>query len=106
MSKITVSWTTYAKLSYFEELDFIQLKWTSKEVNAFALLVEFFVENLSKGTIQGKKHQQSNVYSTVISKQTTVFYKTYPKKNSVALLLFWNNKKNPDLLKRKLQKFM
>ena len=55
MSKITVSWTSYAKLSYFEELDFIQLKWTLKEVNAFIRLVDKLIENLSTGVIQGKK---------------------------------------------------
>ena len=28
----TVTWTAYAKTSYYEEIDFIDKKWTTKEV--------------------------------------------------------------------------
>ncbi|WP_298509510.1 hypothetical protein [uncultured Kordia sp.] len=104
MSKITVSWTPYAKHSYFDELDFIKSKWTSKEVNAFVALVNEFIENLSCGIIEGKKYSTNNIHSLVISKQTTLFYRIYPNQNSIALLLFWNNQKNPEVLKKALQR--
>ena len=104
MSKIIVSWTPYAKFSYFDELDFIKSKWTSKEVNAFITLVNEFIENLSHSIIQGRKYSSKNIHSLVISKQTTVFYRMYPDQNSITLLLFWNNQKNPNMLKKTLQR--
>ncbi len=67
MSKIIVSWTSYAKYSYFDELDFIKSKWTLKEVNAFVNLVNECIENLSRGIIEGKKYATDNIHSLVIS---------------------------------------
>jgi len=64
MSKIIVSWTSYAKFSYFDELDFIKSKWTSKEVNAFITLVNEFIENLSCNIIQGKKYSFISNFKT------------------------------------------
>ncbi|AXG68708.1 hypothetical protein KORDIASMS9_00924 [Kordia sp. SMS9] len=60
MSKIIVSWTSYAKYSYFDELDFIKSKWTLKEVNAFVNLVNECIENLSCSIIEGKKYATNN----------------------------------------------
>ncbi|MBC8754195.1 hypothetical protein H2O64_05895 [Kordia sp. YSTF-M3] len=104
MSKIIVSWTPYAKFSYFDELDFIESKWTSKEVNAFIALVNGFIENLSCGIIQGKKYSPKNIHSLVISKQTTVFYRMHPDQDLITLLLFWNNQKDSNMLKKTLQR--
>lgn len=103
MSKRIVFWTTYAKHSYFEELAYIQLKWTSKEVHSFIVLVDEVIENLANGIIQGKNYSNSSIHSIVISKQTTVFYRTNPNQNSIALLLFWNNQKDPVNLQKMLE---
>lgn len=35
---IAVSWTTFAKITYYEEIDFIDKKWTIKEVQDFIFL--------------------------------------------------------------------
>ncbi len=56
---------------------------------------------LSKGNIEGKVYT-NNISSIVISKQTTVFYKKYPLKNTITLLLFWNNQRNPEKLEKVL----
>ncbi|MDB9837169.1 hypothetical protein OAC51_09780 [Flavobacteriaceae bacterium] len=40
---ITVTWMAYAKISYYEEIDFIDKKWTIKEVQDFIFLVEDFI---------------------------------------------------------------
>ncbi len=106
MSKIIVSWTSYAKSSYFDELSFIESKWTLKEVKNFISLVNESIENLSNGIIQGKKYVQQNIHAIVISKQTTIFYRIYPDQNTIALLLFWNNQKNPNTLQKRLKRIM
>ena len=102
---ITIWWTPYARLSYFEEIDFINQKWTINEVQDFILLVQDCIERLSMGIEQGKVYPNNHIYSIVISKQTTVFFRKYPKENSITLLLFWNNQKDPKTLKKMLQKF-
>lgn len=97
-----VTWTRYAKVSYFEEINYIDRKWTSREVEGFILLVEDLIQHLSSGVLQGKGYSNDQVYSVVISKQTTLFFKKYIQENTITLLLFWNNQRNP----RKLEKLL
>lgn len=101
---IEVSWTTLAKLTYYEEIDFINLKWNLQEIEKFVLLVEDFVKRMSTGIVVGKSYPNNNIKSIVISKQTTVFYREYPTKNEISLLLFWNNQKDITALKRVLKR--
>ncbi len=101
---IIIDWSTYAKTSYFEELDFIDFKWNQQEVEKFIDLVDEFVVRLSKGIIEGKTYTNHDISSIVLSEQTTVFFRKYPLKNSITLLLFWNNQRDPKALKRTLQK--
>ncbi|CAA0234354.1 conserved hypothetical protein [Tenacibaculum maritimum] len=100
---VKITWTTLAKLSYYEEIDFINLKWNIQEVEKFVLLVEDFVESMSTGIRIGKIYPNNNIHSIVVSKQTTVFYREYPDKNEISLLLFWNNQKDSKTLKRLLK---
>ena len=101
---IEVSWTTLAKLTYYEEIDFIDLKWNLQEVEKFVLLVEDFVKRMSNGIVVGKPYPNNNVNSILISKQTTVFYRKYLAKDEISLLLFWNNEKDDRTLKRILER--
>ncbi len=59
---------------------------------------------MSTGVLVGKSYPNNNINSIVISKQTTVFYRQYPNKNEISLLLFWNNEKDDKTLKRILSR--
>jgi len=43
------------------------------------------------------------VFSLVISKQTTLYYSFSEKEKTINLILFWNNKQNPKLLDKVLR---
>ena len=72
---IEITWTAYAKHSYYEELNFIDTKWSITELENFVLLVDDFIKSLSIGVVVGKTYPNNNMHSVVISKQTTVGYK-------------------------------
>lgn len=95
-----VIWGEKAKQSYAEELEFIFKKWNTKEVEKFMLLVNDYLEKLKSGIIEGKNSHKTGIKSLVISKQTTLFFDVNKTENSIELLLFWNNKRNPKLLKK------
>ena len=78
---LKITWTPLAKITYFEEIDFIESKWNQYEVEKFIVLVNDFVTRLSTGLAYGKKYPIKNINSIVISKQTTVFFKFYPTRN-------------------------
>ncbi len=98
-----VIWSTEAKLSYYQELDFIYKKWNKKEVEKFIKLIDEFVKNLEIGILQGKNLHNNNLRSFVISKQTTIFFDYHKDKELIELLLFWNNSQNPKELKNMLE---
>ncbi len=95
-------WKSLATESYFNEMNFILLKWNQNEVQKFEDLVYDFLETISKTPTIGKYKSDINCYSLVISKQTTLYYKIIEDKNQIDLLYFWNNTKNPDDLAKLL----
>lgn len=97
-----IEWSKTAKLTYAEELDFIDLKWGVKEVEKFIMLSDNFLDTLSTGTFEGKLIRKGTLKMSVISKQTSVFYKVDKKNNKIVLVSFWNNKRDPKELKKRL----
>ena len=97
----SIDWTFSAINSYEEEIDFIFLKWNHNEVLKFEKLVEIELERLSKNPTLGVLRLE-NIFSLILSKQTTLFYKIKNDDFSIELLLFWNNQKNPSHLNKLL----
>lgn len=96
----TIIWEPNADVSYFEDIDFIFLKWNLKEVQKFQELVFNSIERLALNPTIEIFLKAQNIYSLVVSKQTTLYYKIDSDNLVVYLVLFWNNKKNPqDLMK-------
>ncbi|WP_396137431.1 hypothetical protein [Flavobacterium sp.] len=83
-------------------MDFIFEKWNQKEVDKFGLLVQNCLQSISENPKIAKRESENQLYSFVISKQTTIYFKISEIDFRVDLILFWNNKKNPILLDRYL----
>jgi len=60
------------------------------------------LNSLEKGILIGKVYKAPDIYSQVISKQTTVFYRLR-ETQTIELVFFWNNQQNPDTLKKLLK---
>ena len=75
-----LEWTSNAVNSYFEEIEFIYLKWNEKEVLKFEKLVEKELKRLSSTPSIGKLIYK-NIYSFSISKQQLYFLELKKKLN-------------------------
>lgn len=93
-----IEWLPTAIDTYLEEINFIFLKWNYKEVQKFKLLVNENLVRLSKTPEIGSYSSEYELYSLVISLQTTLFYNFEQSTNIIELNLFWNNLKNPENL--------
>lgn len=98
----SIHWSKLAEITFSEEMDFIFEKWNQKEVDRFGLLVQNCLQSISENPKIGKNESENQVYSFVISKQTTIYFKISEIELRIDLILFWNNKKNPILLDRYL----
>ena len=94
----SIHWSKLAEITFSEEMDFIFQKWNQKEVDRFGLLVQNCLQSISENPKIGKNESENQVYSFVISKQTTIYFKISEIELRIDLILFWNNKKNPILL--------
>jgi plasmid stabilization system protein ParE len=92
----TIEWQPTAKNSYVEVIDFIFLKWNFKEVQKFVTLVDENLKRLSKNPRIGIYKSEYEIYSLVISQQTTLYYNFNSISKIIELNVFWNNSKNPD----------
>lgn len=99
---LKVKWSTLAEITLADEIDFILKKWNLAEANKFVSLVYDYLGRLTKNPEIGIFNSKFNCFSIVISKQTTLFYKILESENTLALVLFWNNKQNPAYLKKML----
>ncbi len=71
-----INWQPLSEITFSEEIYFILRKWNQFEANQFALLVSENLERLSKNATIGIYKIEYNCYSLVISKQTTLYYKS------------------------------
>lgn len=95
-------WQPNSEITYYQEVDFILLKWNFKEVQKFQDLVNENLERLSKNPEIGIFNDKFKMHSLVISKQTTIYYNFNDKTKIIDLYAFWNNSKNPDDLTKLL----
>ena len=100
--KYSFNWDSVALESYIEETEFILLKWNYKEVEKFKNLVEQNLERLSKNPEIGTFNKEFEVFTLVISKQTTLYYSFNNEQKVIEIHIFWNNLKNPEDLNKLL----
>jgi plasmid stabilization system protein ParE len=92
----SIDWTLRAELTCYKEIDFIESKWSLKEVEKFIDLVEDKIQNLSTGILTGKPGNIAGVNILVLSKQTSLAYKVFEEVSRIELLTFWSNKVDPE----------
>jgi plasmid stabilization system protein ParE len=97
-----IEWQPSAENTYFEEIDFIFLKWNFNEVEKFINIVNENLEQLSINPEIGVFKQDVQLFSIVISYQTTLLYDYNLISKKIELIVFWNNSKNPNDLAKLL----
>ena len=96
-----IVWTPKALDSYIANMHYLELAWTAKEVQAFALLVEEKLHLLANQPEIGApvSKTQVDIRKLVLHKRVILVYRTLPNKAEIHLLLFWNTYQNPLQLK-------
>jgi len=97
-----IIWSTRAKQTIENNLTYLKDNWTQKEVNAFVLKSEYYINFISENPITfAVSRKRKNIRSVLIVKQIRLYYKFYPRKNIIVLLSFFNTKQKPSKLKLK-----
>jgi len=92
-----VFWNKLAESDYYQIIDYLLLNWGETSAQNFIDRVEKIESLLESGKVDFEMTNRKNIKRCVLSKQVTLFYKTY-RNNSVELLRFWNNYQNKENL--------
>lgn len=92
-----IFWTPTAKRTYFKVLDHLEKNWTEREVQNFINEVETLLKQIKQhpGMFE-ESRKKRNVRRGFITKQNTLFYRIKPRKKELHLLLFWDNRNDPE----------
>jgi plasmid stabilization system protein ParE len=85
-----VFWNKLAKVDYYKIVDYLIENWGENTAQNFIDEVDKIESILESGEADLEITNRKNIRRCVLSKQVTLFYKTYGK-DSVELLRFWNN---------------
>lgn len=97
-----IIWMPSAKQSIEKNLSYLKNNWTQKEVNNFLAKVEFYLDFIIKNPMAfAVSNKRKNIRSVLIVKQIRLYYKFYSKKNTIALLSFFDTRQKPSKLKLK-----
>lgn len=94
---IGIKWSLKAEQDYWDNIDFLQHRWTIHEVYNFMDKVEEVISLLQKENVNFKPTNYKNTYQVPITKQITLYYHIN-QNNDIELLRFFNNYQNPDKL--------
>ena len=87
--------TPKADISFLKVIDFILFIWNAEIVEDFITLTENLETILSNNPYLGKP-LENNIRETIIHKNTSVFYEVDEKNKIIKILLFKENRQNPE----------
>jgi len=93
-----IVWSPVAKTSYFAILDYLEKNWTTKEIHAFVQRTEDILDVIKTRTSLFQYSKSSDTHRCVLVKQVSLFYRVRPATSRIELLVFWDNRQNPEKL--------
>jgi plasmid stabilization system protein ParE len=89
-----VFWTPDAERTFGNIIDFILVKWTGKEVKKFTAATTKVIKQMAKNPEMFVSSESQQIRKAVITKHNSLYYQV--KKDSIHLLIFWDNRKDPE----------
>jgi plasmid stabilization system protein ParE len=91
---LSIIWTDIAIEDTIQNIEYLEIEWTEREVLNFIKKIDEVLEKLSRGNIKFKPTKYKNIFQVPIVKQITLFYEK--DDDCILLLRFWNNYQNPE----------
>ncbi len=92
-----VSWTHKAIKSFNKIVDFLDERWTKKEIDAFAEQTDKVIEQISENPYMFvATENRKNVRKGMVNKLVSLFYRVKPRKKEIELIKFHDNRQDPE----------
>jgi len=94
-----IFWTPKARYTYFKVLDHLEKEWTEREIQNFINEVDHLLNQIKQNPEMFEESRKKRyVRKGFISKHITLYYREKPRKKELQLLIFWDNRQDPENL--------
>jgi len=93
-----IVWSPSAQTSYFKILNYLEEHWSTNEVAAFINRTEEIINFIKNRPSLFQYSKSSNTHKCVLTKQVSLFYRINTSSDQIELLLFWDNRQDPENL--------
>lgn len=93
MVSYSITWSPTAKLTYYQILEYLEERWTIKELEAFISRTEEVINRISNNPLLYPCSEEAGIHKCVVVKQVSLFYRI--EAASAELLVFWDNRQDP-----------
>lgn len=98
--KMEVIWSSRAKITWFNILDYLDRNWTKKEIKQFIQRTEIIIKAIKKNPgIFPNSVKYNKVKKAIVDKNNSFFYQVDKKSQKIYILTFFDNRQNPEHLK-------
>ncbi len=90
-----VIWSPKANATFDDIIEYLQKKWTVKEIKRFVGETERTVSILSKNPYLFKSSEKRNIHEVLVTQQNLLLYRVIEKEKKIELLVFFDTRQNP-----------
>ncbi|WP_289046761.1 type II toxin-antitoxin system RelE/ParE family toxin [uncultured Olleya sp.] len=90
-----ILWTNHAISELKETIEYLENKWTERELRTFSAKLDHTIELISKSPeIFPVSFEKKNIRKAVVEKHNNLYYRI--NKNSIEIVSLFSNRKNPN----------
>lgn len=90
-----VIWSPKAEKTFEGVIEYLQSKWTEKQIQYFVERTDKTVHLLANNPYMFRGSEKENLHEVLITKHNLLLYQIVPKVKKVELLSFFDTRQNP-----------
>ncbi len=95
-----IRWTPRALKTNLRIIDYLNNNWTKKEVNKFVHQTNKIIEEIKQNPYMFQVFcEKRNIRKGFLNRLVSLYYRVNNEKGEVELLVFWQNRQDPENLK-------
>ena len=99
-STYKIIWSDEALHNLRQIMEYLESRWTQKEISKFARLLEKHIELISQNPLLFPEiSYKKGIRHAVLSRQTSIYYRITD--NQVQIITLFDNRQNPERLRKK-----
>ncbi|QMU63594.1 MAG: hypothetical protein GKR88_04395 [Flavobacteriaceae bacterium] len=99
-----IIWTRLANITYKEVFENLEWRWTKKQMIDFRDLTNELLEKVKSGqVVHPFANEKLGIRKGKVHKNVSLFYKEDKENNKIYLITFFNNRMNPEALRKLLK---